>query len=155
MSKTRTSSKPKPHDEPSLPKDLVANMLASQGGPAAEAFALADRAPARREFSRGRASERAALVSDILDELEAEEAALSTTPRKPKQRRRGAWSRASFNLSDDLMEQVRNASHFLAGQPEALNHSRLTEGALRRELHRLRQVHRSGEPFPKRPRRRR
>ncbi len=130
MLKTRATSKRKgPAEDAPSPADLVANMLAGDGGGA----------------------ERAALVSDILAELEAEEATQAQPPRGRTPRRTGAWSRVSFNLPDELMHDARTTTRQLSGPPYSLNLSRLTENALRRELRRLKRAHRSGREFPDRP----
>lgn len=151
MSKTRTTAKAAraPHTG-EAPPDLVSAMLAADGGPAAAAFAETERAPRKRTPSRRRAAQRAELVSDILAELEAEEA-VATATRPWVGRRTAAWSRVSFNLSDELMRDVRDATYHLSGPPEGLNLSRFAERALRRELARLRAKHTAGKPFPRRP----
>ena len=47
-------------------------------------------------------------------------------------------ARATFHLSADLLEELRNAVVALSGPPDRLTMSRLAENALRREVERLR-----------------
>ena len=56
----------------------------------------------------------------------------------------------TFQVRDDLVDQVRDAVVFLAGDPEYLNMAEFVENAITRELERLKRKHRNGEPFPSR-----
>lgn len=58
--------------------------------------------------------------------------------------------RATFHLSEDLFNQVRDAVVHLSGPPLRLTLAAFAENALRRELERLRGEHNSGERFPRR-----
>lgn len=58
--------------------------------------------------------------------------------------------RATFHLSEDLFNQVRDAVVHLSGPPLRLTLAAFAENALRRELERLRREHNSGERFPRR-----
>lgn len=137
MSRKRNRSKSAPKlDGPTAPPDLVAALLNDRGGPAAEAIARAQADLPAKRSSRGRASQRAELVSDILAQLEAEEDAVHAPGSRPQ--RRLPWRRVSFNLPDTLMMEVRRATASLVHPPEASTLSRFAERALRRELDRLR-----------------
>ena len=137
MSRKRNRSKPTPEpDGPTAPPDLVAALLNDRGGPAAEAIARAQADLPTKRTSRGRASQRAELVSDILAQLEEEEV-VACVPRSPASRRE-PWRRVSFNLPDTLMAEVRDLAAELAKQPESITLSRFAERALRRELDRQR-----------------
>jgi len=58
--------------------------------------------------------------------------------------------RATFYVPKDLLDEARNATVHLAGNPVRLTLTKLTESALRRELARLKQEHNDGEDFPPR-----
>ena len=58
--------------------------------------------------------------------------------------------RATLYLRADLLDEVRNATVFLAGYPLRLTLTRLVEQALRTELSRLKNTYNSGEDFPPR-----
>ena len=68
----------------------------------------------------------------------------------PSNERRGRKVRASFYLSAEILDELRNVVVALSGPPDRLTLSDLAEGALRRELERLKRVHRRGNDFPKR-----
>ena len=62
-------------------------------------------------------------------------------------------ARATFHLSAELLNELRNAVVALSGPPDRLTMSRLAENALRRELERLRQQQAGaarGKPFRQR-----
>ena len=61
-------------------------------------------------------------------------------------------ARATFHLSTELTDQVRDAVVFLAGHPEHLTMAAFVENAMRHELERLKKKHNKGKPFPRRPR---
>jgi hypothetical protein len=67
-------------------------------------------------------------------------------PASPKK------ARATFHLSTELTDQVRDAVVFLAGPPEHLTMAAFVENAMRHELERLKKKHNKGKPFPDRPR---
>ena len=58
--------------------------------------------------------------------------------------------RATFYVPHDVLEEARNATVHLAGNPLRLTLTKLTESALRRELARLKELYNSGEDFPPR-----
>jgi hypothetical protein len=58
--------------------------------------------------------------------------------------------RATFYVSQDVLEEARNATVHLAGNPARLTLTKLTETALRRELARLKELYNRGEEFPPR-----
>jgi hypothetical protein len=58
--------------------------------------------------------------------------------------------RATFYIPHDVLEEARNATVHLAGNPVRLTLTKLTETALRRELARLKELYNSGEDFPPR-----
>lgn len=66
---------------------------------------------------------------------------------KPK---KAAKVRATFHLSEDLFEVVRDAVVALSGPPHRLTLASFAENALRRELERVQKVENKGKPFPKR-----
>lgn len=69
----------------------------------------------------------------------------------PKERPRKAKKvRATYILPPDLVESVRDAAVFLAGDPAYLNLAAIVENALRVELARLEKKYHGGEPFPRR-----
>ena len=68
----------------------------------------------------------------------------------PANERLGRKVRATFHVSAELLEELRDVVVALSGPPDRLTLSDLAEGALRREVHRLKQVHQRGERFAKR-----
>lgn len=62
----------------------------------------------------------------------------------------GGKVRATFHISEDLLQQARNAVVYLAGPPTRLTLADLAESALKRELERLKKAHNSGKEFPAR-----
>ena len=60
--------------------------------------------------------------------------------------------RATFHLSTELTNQVRDAVVFLAGPPEHLTMAAFVESAMRHELERLKRKYSKGKPFPARSR---
>ncbi len=68
----------------------------------------------------------------------------------PSDERRGRKLRATFHISTELLEELRDVVVALSGPPDRLTLSDLAESALRREVQRLTRLHRSGKPFPKR-----
>jgi hypothetical protein len=61
-----------------------------------------------------------------------------------------AKARVSFRLPADLVETARDAVAHLAGTPDQVTLTALTERALRVELARLAITHNHGHPFPPR-----
>jgi hypothetical protein len=59
-----------------------------------------------------------------------------------------ARSKATFDIPADLLDELRVASVMLPREAVGANLSALAEGALRRELQRLRKKFNGGEPFP-------
>jgi hypothetical protein len=68
----------------------------------------------------------------------------------PSNERRGRKSRTTFQLSTELLDELRDIVVSLSGPPDRLTLSDLAESALRREAQRLKQMHMSGNRFPKR-----
>lgn len=58
--------------------------------------------------------------------------------------------RATFHLSEELFEAVRDAVVSLSGPPHRLTLASFAENALRRELERLQKGENKGKAFPKR-----
>ncbi len=69
-----------------------------------------------------------------------------------KEKRRLPQGRATFHLSADLLNEMRNTVVALAGPPHRLTMSKLAENALQRELERLRSEHggRKGKAYGQR-----
>lgn len=65
-------------------------------------------------------------------------------------KRAAAKVRATFHLSEELFEAVRDAVVSLSGPPHRLTLASFAETALRRELERLTKAENKGRPFPKR-----
>lgn len=85
------------------------------------------------------------------------DAVLSSKPAKKakplaavEEPRRAAKVRATFHVSEDLFEVVRDAVVALSGPPHRLTLASFAESALRRELERLQKAENKGKPFPKR-----
>jgi len=74
------------------------------------------------------------------------------SPKKTKKtvQGRGKKVRSTFHLTEDILEEARNAVVFLSGPPERLTLASLTEGALEREIARLKKKHTDGKDFPQR-----
>ena len=53
-------------------------------------------------------------------------------------------------ISAELLDELRDIVVSLSGPPDRLTLSELAEGALRREVHRLKRMHRGGKSFAKR-----
>ena len=66
------------------------------------------------------------------------------SPRKPEK------VRATFHISSDLLDGLRDAVVALSGPPLRLTLADLAETALRHELERLQKKHNGGEPFARR-----
>ena len=64
--------------------------------------------------------------------------------------KRTAKVRATFHLSEELFEDVRDAVVSLSGPPLRLTLASFAENALRRELERVQKAENKGRPFPKR-----
>jgi hypothetical protein len=58
--------------------------------------------------------------------------------------------RATLYLSQEILDQARNAAVHLAGYPARLTLTKLAENALRAELERLKQLYNNGQDFPRR-----
>lgn len=113
---------------------------------------------------------RPALGSDPLDALFSSPAPGVSSPQKPARAARapkpapaakpaalapvrppvrGRKVKATYVLPPELVEEARDAAVALAGPPVRLTLAALVEGALRRELDRLRVEHHHGKPFPR------
>jgi hypothetical protein len=68
----------------------------------------------------------------------------------PSGERRGRKIRATFHISAELLDELRDVVVALSGPPDRLTLSDLAEGALRREVERLKRVHMKGHSFVKR-----
>lgn len=65
----------------------------------------------------------------------------------PQQRNR---TRATFHVSPDVLEQVRNAAAVLARPPHHLTLGAIIEAAIRVQVERLQEEFNGGAPFPQR-----
>jgi hypothetical protein len=68
----------------------------------------------------------------------------------PSDERRGLKVRATFHISAELLNELRDVVVSLSGPPDRLTLSDLAESALRREAERLKRLHRGGKEFAKR-----
>jgi len=68
----------------------------------------------------------------------------------PSIERHGERARATFHISAELLDELRDVVVALSGPPDRLTLSDLAEGALRREVERLKRVHKRGKSFAKR-----
>jgi len=68
----------------------------------------------------------------------------------PSDERGGRKIRATFHISIELMDEARDVVVALSGPPDRLLLPDFAEGALRREVSRLRRIHLGGEAFAKR-----
>jgi hypothetical protein len=68
----------------------------------------------------------------------------------PSNERRGRKGRATFQISTELLDELRDIVVSLSGPPDRLTLSDLAESALRREAQRLKQLHKGGKRFPER-----
>jgi hypothetical protein len=59
-----------------------------------------------------------------------------------------AYCRASFQIPQQLLADIRDAVIALSGPPERLTMARFAEEAFRHELERLQAEHNDGQPFP-------
>jgi len=64
--------------------------------------------------------------------------------------RRRRKVRATFQISAELLEEVRDVVVALSGPPDRLTLSDLAESALHREAERLKRLHTAGKNFAKR-----
>ena len=82
------------------------------------------------------------------------DAVLSSKPAKSlaveEAPKRTAKVRATFHLSKELFESVRDAVVALSGPPNRLTLASFAENALRLELERLQKAENKGKAFPKR-----
>jgi hypothetical protein len=58
--------------------------------------------------------------------------------------------RATLYLSQEILDQARNAAVHLAGYPARLTLTKMAENALRAELERLKDLYNNGQDFPQR-----
>jgi len=56
--------------------------------------------------------------------------------------------RATLYLTEEALEEARDAAYYLAGHPAYLTLTKLAETALRTELERLKRLYNDGEDFP-------
>lgn len=77
----------------------------------------------------------------------------SKPPRKPvkaaaePRTSSSRFTKATYNVPEDLVEETRNAVRSLAGAPLHLTLAAFVEAAFRKELERLRKTHNGGDPF--------
>ena len=67
---------------------------------------------------------------------------------QPMQSAKPAYCRASFQIPQQLLAEIRDAVIALSGPPERLTMARFAEQAFRHELERLQTDHNEGRPFP-------
>lgn len=67
---------------------------------------------------------------------------------QPTQAAKPAYCRASFQIPQQLLADIRDAVIALSGPPERLTMARFAETAFRHELERLQADHHDGQPFP-------
>jgi hypothetical protein len=70
--------------------------------------------------------------------------------RVPSGERHGRKARATFHISVELLDELRDVVVALSGPPDRLTLTDFAESALRREVERLRRVHLSGKAFARR-----
>jgi hypothetical protein len=70
--------------------------------------------------------------------------------RVPSGERRGRKARLTFQVSVELMEELRDVVVALSGPPDRLTLTDFAESALRREVERLKRVHLAGKEFARR-----
>jgi hypothetical protein len=61
---------------------------------------------------------------------------------------KATYCRASFQIPQQLLAEIRDAVIALSGPPERLTMARFAEEAFRHELERLQTGHNDGRPFP-------
>lgn len=71
----------------------------------------------------------------------------STQQSEPTKQAKPTYLRASFQVPEELLADVRDAVIALSGPPERLTMARFAEEAFRRELERLQSIHNRGKPF--------
>jgi hypothetical protein len=74
----------------------------------------------------------------------------SATDRAQAAIARPPKERATFHITSELFDLVKDAVVALSGPPARLTLAEFAETALRRELERLQRAHNEGKPFPKR-----
>jgi hypothetical protein len=67
---------------------------------------------------------------------------------QPMQAAKPAYCRASFQIPQQLLADIRDAVIALSGPPARLTMARFAEAAFRHELERLQVDHNDGRPFP-------
>ena len=67
---------------------------------------------------------------------------------QPMQAAKPAYCRASFQIPEQLLADIRDAVIALSGPPERLTMARFAEVAFRHELERLQVDYNDGRPFP-------
>lgn len=92
-------------------------------------------------------------VADRMRSMITGTAANETEPTQQAQRGERAkgtkptYLRASFQVTQELLTEIRNAVIALSGPPQRLTMARFAEEAFRHELERLQTVHNDGKPF--------
>ncbi len=76
----------------------------------------------------------------------------SNQAKKPEitKKARSNKVRATFYISEDVLEAIRNTAFALSGPPHRLTMAGFAEEALKRELQRMVNEHNGGEEFPER-----
>jgi len=98
----------------------------------------------KRSSSGATAKRRLTIGSDPFDAVVPRQAEKPTTTRQHQK------VRATFHISEDVIEEARNAAMFLMGPPIHLTLGELAENAIRREVKRLEKAHNRGKNFPRR-----
>ncbi len=79
---------------------------------------------------------------------EPTQAEQATERAQREQAAKPAYCRASFQIPQELLSEIRDAVITLSGPPERLTMARFAEQAFRHELERLRAGHNHDQPFP-------
>jgi len=79
---------------------------------------------------------------------EPTQAEQATEPAQREQVAKPTYCRASFQIPQELLSEIRDAVIALSGPPERLTMARFAEQAFRHELERLRAGHNHDQPFP-------
>jgi hypothetical protein len=85
-----------------------------------------------------------AMITGTVEPAQQSEAIQQAEVAKPA---KPTYLRASFQIPQELLAEVRDAVIALSGPPERLTMARFAEEAFRRELERLQAEHNAGKPF--------
>jgi hypothetical protein len=120
---------------------LMLNFMDCMGGKSLSAGGFMNKEREEHEHPQARRPE-------PLEEREGDVAARERLV--PSTERQGRKVRATLYLSAELLDELRDVTVALSGPPDRLTLSDLAEGALRREVERLKRVHKKGKDFAKR-----